>query len=171
MSYFRSLTQTACSVLIITLVIFSINSIFLPAVFAESVESTNSSEQIEVLDLVLIEKLQNNFINELSNYDHVTISQLSDTEVQVLLSDNYQSLSYSLSEQDWFSITRISCAMGIVSFAMSFALGVGFFKARISSDRMQQQFLVISGLGCVAGALIGNVFIGLASIISHLASS
>ena len=151
---FRRLIETIWHCFIAILAIFTINAVFTQTVFSKSL---NSSEDIDELDIIVVDKLQaDDFINQLPNYDHIEIRQLSSNEAQALLEDNYQLINYSgnlfgfgdFSNKD---LIKISCATGspVGSVLM------GGYSIAIAIKTTTKHNVTLAALSVPAGAYFG----------------
>ena len=111
------ITKAKLDCFITLFVIFSINAIFVQNTFVQSLDSI---QDIEVSEVILIDELQaESFLNQLSNYDHIDITELSDSEAQALLDQaNSQFLSYSINDKQ----IELAFAIYITGFIILFGI-------------------------------------------------
>ena len=165
--YFSQLIQTKSSYFSIAiLAMFLSNGLFLQNIFAESV---NSLEDIERLDIILVDDDQaKDFIDQLSSYDHVEVEELSDSQARELLEQaNSQSLAYSSYEFGHYARDMVN---GCKIFGLiTFAVGGILFAVQFSNGEIKRSDMITGTLfsgvgGCVVGYAVVSLFLALPQV-------
>ena len=164
-NYIRQLKNNI--LLFLTTYIIVINAIFTQTAFSESLSSSEDTYQ-----LLLVDELQaDDFINQLSDYDHIEIQQLSGTEAQTLLSDNYQLINYS--DSAFFDVGNAKAknvamfACGVSGTISMILAGLAFIEAAFKTTTKHNIALAVmsipagASLGCLAGLVGGAVVLSM----------
>ena len=155
---FKQLIKTKAGYFSLGIFFIAITSLlFIKTTFAMSL---NSSDKIESLDVILVDELQaESFIDQLSNYNHIAIEQLSNNEAQSLLQKaNSKSLMYSINYKQLTGEVLSDCVVGVLVGFMIIFVSYPLFLAPFMSKSLVDWIppLVIGG-GCIFAAIPGVI--------------
>ena len=155
-SYIRQLLEITFGhyLNVIILLVFTFNVFVIDSALSQPLNS------LDTLEILLVDELQaKSFVTQLSIYDHVDVSELSQSEVIDLLEQaNTDNLFYSGDHKvNWKGPIGTYCLMG-----SGFGLLISWYeylsRVLISSNKFSVIFLPIgTAAGCFVGGLVATV--------------